>query len=154
MQPRFRARKKEAMQIKPIRTPRDYAQALREIESDWETSFRDGSPEGERYEVLLTLVEAYETEHFPIPDPDPIEAIKIRMEDKGLVQKDLLPIFGTRSRVYEVLNKVRGLSVDHIRELNKRLEIPAEILLKKYKLKGASPARTKKSSKKVPRKAA
>jgi len=123
------------MHIKPIRTPHDYSRALEEVEADWETDFPEGSPKGERYEVLLTLVEAYEAEHFPIADPDPIEAIKIRMEDKGLENKDLLPIFGTRARVYEVLSKLRGLSIEHIRELNKRLEIPAEILLKKYRLK-------------------
>ena len=131
----------DVMDIKPIRTPADYSQALEEVQADWDTDFPEGSPEGERYEVLLTLVEAYETEHFPIADPDPIAAIKIRMEDKGLENKDLLPIFGTRARVYEVLNKIRGLSVEHIRELNKRLEIPAEILLKKYRLKPPTPGK-------------
>ena len=131
------------MNIKPIRSPEDYDKAIKEVEANWDTEFPTGSPQGERYEVLLTLVEAYEAEHFPVPDPDPIEAIKIRMEDKGLENKDLLPIFGTRARVYEVLNKIRGLSVEHIRELNKRLDIPAEILLKKYKLKTA-PKRVKK----------
>lgn len=123
------------MDIRPIRTRQDYEAALKAVEADWDTEFPEGSPEGERYEVLLTLVEAYEEKHFSLPDPDPIEAIKIRMEDLGLESKDLLPIFGTRSRVHEVLNKVRGLSIDHIRELHKRLEIPAEILLKKYRLR-------------------
>jgi HTH-type transcriptional regulator/antitoxin HigA len=136
------------MQIKPIHTRGDYLRALKEVQADWETDFPAGSPEGERYEVLLTLVEAYEAEHFPIADPDPIEAIKIRMEDKGLENKDLLPIFGTRARVYEVLNKLRGLSVDHIRELNKRLEIPAEILLKKYRLKAPKSSGKKRKPKK------
>jgi HTH-type transcriptional regulator/antitoxin HigA len=135
------------MQIKPIRTSQDYARALKQVEVHWETVFRKGSPEGERYEVLLTLVSAYEAEHFPIPDPDPIEAIKIRMEDKGLDQKDLLPIFGTRARVYEVLNKIRGLSVEHIRQLNKRLDIPAEILLKKYRLKAKGPVKIRRQKK-------
>ena len=102
---------------------------------------------------LTRVVEAYEAEHSSIADPDPIEAIKIRMEDKGLENKDLLPIFGTRARVYEVLNKVRGLSVDHIRELNKRLGIPAEILLKKYRLK-APTSSTKKRKPKKQKKAA
>ncbi|HEX7476992.1 MAG TPA: transcriptional regulator [Polyangiales bacterium] len=138
------------MNIKPIRTPADYAKALKEVEARWETDFPKGSPEGERYEVLLTLVEAYEEKNFPVPDPDPIEAIKIRMGDKGLENKDLLPIFGTRSRVYEVLNKIRGLSVEHIRQLHRRLDIPSDILLKKYKLKGVA----KKSSRKSQRKAA
>ncbi|HEX7479406.1 MAG TPA: transcriptional regulator [Polyangiales bacterium] len=158
------------MNIKPIRTPEDYAQAIKEVEADWETEFPEGSADGERYEVLLTLVEAYEAKSFPVPDPDPIEAIKIRLEDKGLDAKDLLPVFGTRSRVYEVMKKIRGLSVEHIRELNKRLDIPAEILLKKYKLKAvphpvpsvrakgasvaSSSARAKKSSKKASRRAA
>ncbi len=131
------------MQIKPIRTREDYAQALKQVEADWETDFPEGSPKGERYEVLLTLVEAYEAEHFPIPNPDPIEAIRIRMQDKGLGHKDLLPIFGTRARVYEVLNKIRGLSVEHIRELNRRLDIPTDVLLKKYRLKTPTLARRK-----------
>ena len=139
------------MDIRPIRTKEDHAAALKAVEADWDTEFPEGSPEGERYEVLLTLVEAYEAKHFSLPDPDPIEAIKIRMEDLGLENKDLLPIFGTRSRVHEVLNKVRGLSIDHIRELHKRLQIPAEVLLKKYKLK-TPPA--KKGGKKPHRKAA
>jgi HTH-type transcriptional regulator/antitoxin HigA len=136
------------MDIKPIRTRSDYSRALDEVQADWETVFAAGSPEGERYEVLLTLVEAYEAEHFPITDPDPIEAIKIRMEDKGLENRDLLPIFGTRARVYEVLNKLRGLSIEHIRELNKRLGIPAEILLKKYRLKAPSTATKRRKAKK------
>ena len=132
------------MHIKPIRTTDDYSRALKEVEAGWDTDFAKGGPEGERYEVLLTLVEAYEATHFPMADPDPIEAIKIRMEDRGLENKDLLPIFGTRARVHEVLNKIRGLSVEHIRELNKRLEIPAEILLRRYRLK--APASSKKRS--------
>jgi len=139
------------MDIRPIRTKEDHAAALKAVEADWDTEFPAGSPEGERYEVLLTLVEAYEAKHFSLPDPDPIEAIKIRMEDLGLENKDLLPIGQRSSRVHEVLNKVRGLSVDHIRELHKRLEIPAEILLKKYKLKTP---RAKKANKKPHRKAA
>lgn len=141
------------MHIKPIRTRDDYLRALKEVQADWEADFPPGSPAGERYEVLLTLVEAYEVENFPIADPDPIEAIKIRMEDKGLANKDLLPIFGTRARIYEVLNKIRGLSVEHIRGLNKRLEIPAEILLKKYRLKTPTTG-TKKGKPKKQRKAA
>jgi HTH-type transcriptional regulator/antitoxin HigA len=136
------------MHIKPIRTQDDYARALKQVQADWETEFPAGSPEGERYEVLLTLVEAYETENFPLADPDPIEAIKIRMDDKGLENKDLLPIFGTRARVYEVLNKFRGLSIDHIRELNKRLGIPVEILLKKYRLKTPTTGTKKRKPKK------
>jgi HTH-type transcriptional regulator/antitoxin HigA len=136
------------MDIKPIRTRDDYLRALQQVEADWETDFPPGSPAGERYEVLLTLVEAYEADNFPIADPDPVEAIKIRMVDKGLTNKDLLPIFGTRARVYEVLNKMRGLSVEHIRGLNKRLEIPAEILLKKYRLKTPTPSTKKRKAKK------
>jgi len=139
------------MDIRPIRTKEDYAAALKAVEADWDTTFPEGSAEGDRYEVLLTLVEAYEEKQFTLPNPDPIEAIKIRMEDLALDQKDLLPIFGTRGRVHEVLNKVRGLSVDHIRELHRRLEIPAEVLLKKYKLK---PPPAKKSGKKPQRRAA
>jgi HTH-type transcriptional regulator/antitoxin HigA len=133
------------MDIRPIRTKEDHAAALKAVEADWDTEFSVGSPEGDRYEVLLTLVEAYEAKHFSLLDPHPVEAIKIRMEDLGLEHEDLLPIFGTRRRVYEALNRVRGLSVDHIRELHRRLDIPAQLLIKKYKLKAP---RTKKASKK------
>jgi HTH-type transcriptional regulator/antitoxin HigA len=139
------------MDIRPIRTKEDHAAALKAVEADWDTEFSVGSPEGDRYEVLLTLVEAYEAKHSSLPDPNPIEAIGIRMEDLGLEDKDLLPIFGTRRRVHGVLNKARGLSVDHIRELHKRLGIPAGILFKKYKLKTP---RAKKVNRKPHRKAA
>lgn len=135
------------MDIKPIHTAAHYAPALKEVEAQWDTVFAPGDPKGDRYEVLLTLVEAYEAKTFPIADPDPIEAIRIRMEEKGLENKDLLPIFGTRARVSEILHRTRGLSVDHIRELHKRLEIPAEILLKKYKLRTPAPRKAKRSKK-------
>lgn len=140
--------------IRPIRTKADYARAIKEVEAQWNTTFAARSVEGERYEVLLTLVEAYEREQFVIASPDPIAAIKLRMEDLGLENKDLLPIFGTRARVYEVLNKVRGLSVDHIRKLHSRLEIPAEVLLAKYRLKTPRPPTTRSGKAKSARKAA
>lgn len=154
MRQRFKGEGMTTKHIRPIRTKADYARALKEVEARWSTVFPARSAEGERYEVLLTLVEAYEREHFRIGNPDPITAIKLRMDDLGLENKDLLPVFGTRARVYEVLNKIRGLSVEHIRELHGRLEIPAEVLLTKYKLKNP-PSRSKRSSKpKSARKAA
>jgi HTH-type transcriptional regulator/antitoxin HigA len=83
------------MDIRPVRTKEDYAKAQKAVEADWGTEFPAGSAEGDHYEVLLTLVEAYEAKHFSLADPDPTAAIKVRMEDLGLESKDLLPIFGT-----------------------------------------------------------
>jgi HTH-type transcriptional regulator/antitoxin HigA len=122
------------MDIKPIRTAEDHKRALKEIERLWDKA-KPGTPDGDRFEVLGTLVDAYEEEHFPIPDPDPIEAIRFRMEQEGLTNNDLLPIFKTRARVSEVMGKRRRLNLTMIRSLHKRLEIPIECLVKDYKLK-------------------
>jgi HTH-type transcriptional regulator/antitoxin HigA len=122
------------MDIKPIRTAEDHKRALKEIERLWDKA-KPGTPDGDRFEVLGTLVDAYEEEHFPIPDPDPIEAIRFRMEQEGLTNNDLLPIFKTRARVSEVMGKRRRLNLTMIRSLHKRLEIPIECLVKEYKLK-------------------
>jgi HTH-type transcriptional regulator/antitoxin HigA len=93
--------------IKPIRTRRDYAAALAEVERLW--GAKSKTPEGDRLDVLATLIDAYEAQHYPMDPPDPIEAIKFRMEQQGLTRKDLEPLIGTRTRVAEVLNRKRGL---------------------------------------------
>ena len=122
------------MDIKPIRTTKDHAWALREIEGLWERA-KPGTAEGDRFDVLSALVDAYEREHFEIPAPDPIEAIRLRMEQEGLTNNDLLPIFKTRARVSEVMGRRRRLNLTMIRRLHERLEIPIECLVKDYKLK-------------------
>ena len=115
------------MTIKPIKTERDYQTALKEIERLW--SAKRNTPKGDRLEVLVTLVEAYEQKHYKVEPPDPVEAIKFRMEQLGLKASDLAKILGGRSRVSEVLNRKRKLTVDMMRSLRKRLDIPAESLL-------------------------
>ena len=115
-------------EIKPIRSEADYEAALAEVEQLWGT--RLGTPEGDRLDVLATLIDAYESEHHPIDPPDPIEAIKFRMEQQGLTRKDLERILGTRTRVAEVLNRRRGLSINMIRRLHEKLGISAEVLIR------------------------
>jgi len=115
------------MTIKPIRTKADHEAALREIERLWGAD--EGTPEGDRLDVLATLVEAYEQAHFPMDAPDPIEAIKFRLEQQGADQKALIGVIGNRTRVYEVLRRDRALSLSMIRRLNQRLKIPAEVLI-------------------------
>lgn len=114
--------------LKPIRNERDYEQALAEVEKLW--GAKGGTPKGDRLDILATLIEAYEIEHYPMDLPDPIEAIKFRMEQRGLTRKDLEEILGTRTRVSEVLNRKRGLSINMIRALHERLGISAEILIR------------------------
>jgi HTH-type transcriptional regulator/antitoxin HigA len=114
--------------IKPILSKRDYETVLSEVERLW--GARLGTPEGDRLDVLATLIEAYEAKHYPIDPPDPIEAIKFRMEQQGLKRKDLEPLIGTRTRVADVLNRKRNLSIGMIRRLHKALGIPAEILIR------------------------
>lgn len=116
------------MDIKPIRTDADYRTTLGEIESLM-TAEAD-SPEGDRLDVLVTHVEAYERVHFPMDLPDPIEALKFVMEQKGLTPKDLEPAIGRLNRVYEVLNRTRPLSLAMIRNLHHSFGIPAECLIK------------------------
>src|SRR5579859_8156381 len=98
-----------AIEVKPIRTKRDHEAALKEIERLW--GAKTGTPEGDRLDVLATLVDAYEAEHYPMDPPDPIDAIKFRMEQQGLTRRDLEEIIGTRTRIAEVLNRRRGLSI-------------------------------------------
>lgn len=116
------------MNIKPIRTKTDYRATLREIETLM--TAKAGSPEGDRLDVLVTLVEAYERTHFPMDLPDPIEAIKFVMEQRGLTPKDLEPAIGRMNRVYEVLNRTRPLTLAMIRNLHDTFGIPAESLIK------------------------
>jgi HTH-type transcriptional regulator / antitoxin HigA len=117
--------------LRPIRTKASYEAALKEIERLW--GARSGTPAGDRLDILATLIEAYEDEHYPMDPPDPIEAIKFRMEQQGLTRKDLEGILGTRTRVAEVLNGRRGLSINMIRRLHDKLGIPAEVLIRPTK---------------------
>jgi HTH-type transcriptional regulator/antitoxin HigA len=131
------------MDIKPIRTAADHATALKEVERLWDKA-RLGTPAGDKFEVLSALVDAYEREHIKIPAPDPIEAIRFRMDQEGLTTKDLLPIFKTRARASEVMAKRRRLNLPMIRRLHTRLAIPIECLVQDYKLKtGGASARAR-----------
>ncbi|HZE55685.1 MAG TPA: helix-turn-helix domain-containing protein [Bradyrhizobium sp.] len=114
--------------LRPIRTKANYEAALGEVERLW--GARSGTLAGDRLDILATLIEAYEDEHYPMDSPDPIEAIKFRMEQQGLTRKDLEGILGTRTRVAEVLNGRRGLSITMIRRLHEKLGIPAEVLIR------------------------
>lgn len=116
--------------IKPIRTRADYRAVLKEIERLWDAN--PGTPEGDRVDVLVTLIQAYEAKHFPIEMPDPIEAVKFMMEQKGLTRRDLEPAIGTRARVSEVLNRKRPLTLPMIRALSDLLAIPLDILARDY----------------------
>ena len=116
------------MNITPIKTKRDYRRALKEIEALMNA--KRGTPEGDRLDVMVTLVEAWEAKHYPIGLPDPIEAIKYHMEQKGLEPRDLVPYIGSRNRVYEVLNRKRSLTLRMVWRLHKGLGIPAESLIK------------------------
>ena len=124
-----------AIEIKPIRTKRDYEAALKDVERLW--GAKAGTPEGDRLDVLATLIEVYEAEHYPMDPPDPIEAIKFRMEQQGLTRKDLEEIIGTRTRIAEVLNRKRGLSITMIRRLHERLGISAEVLIRPSRKRAA-----------------
>ena len=116
------------MEIRPIRTAKDHDQALREIERLWDA--KPGSKDADRLNVLAVLVEDYEEKHYPMDPPDPVEAIKFRMEQEGLTRSDLEPILGTRARVSEILNGYRPLSINMVRKLHETLHIPAEILIR------------------------
>ncbi|MGQ0709505.1 MAG: helix-turn-helix domain-containing protein [Rhodoferax sp.] len=117
------------MDIRPIHTPDDYRATLREVSTLMDSDPELGSPQGDRLDVLVTLVQAYEARHFPMDAPDPVEAIKFRMEQGGLTPKDLEPLIGQRNRVYEVLNRKRPLTLPMIRRLHQVLGIPAEALI-------------------------
>jgi HTH-type transcriptional regulator/antitoxin HigA len=120
------------MQIKPIRKEADYQAALDEIERLLDA--KPGTSGADRLEILTTLVEAYEEKHYPIPPPDPIEAILYQMESRGLSRRDLEPYIGSRARVSEILNRKRPLTVEMIRALHKGLGISAEVLIQSYEI--------------------
>jgi len=115
-------------ELRPIRTKADYEKALSDVERLW--GAKSGTPKGDRLDVLATLIDAYEAEHYPMEPPDPVEAIKFRMEQQGLSRKDLEPLIGTRTRVAEVLNRKRSLSIGMIRRLHDRLGISAEVRIR------------------------
>lgn len=116
------------MDIKPIRTEADYEAALKEVERLMDS--QPGTPAGDRLDVLVTLIEAYEAKHFPIPHPDdPVEVLEYFMESRGITRSELIPFLGSKERVSEVLNRKRGLSLEMIRRLHAGLGIPAELLI-------------------------
>src|SRR5579863_3182216 len=115
------------MQVSPIKTELDYAAAMRRIEAVWGAD--PGTPEGDELDVLVTLAEAYERQNYPIALPDPVEAIKFRLEQEGKDYRALIGVIGQRTRVYEVMRRARPLSLNMIRKLHSQLEIPAEVLI-------------------------
>jgi len=121
------------MELKPIHTRKDYQSALAEVERLWDAPAK--SPEADRLDVLAMLIESYETRHYPIPDPDPIELLAHVMESRGLTRKDLEPSIGPRGRVADILNRTRPLTLEMIRRLADDLKLPAEVLIKPYKLR-------------------
>jgi len=120
------------MDIRPIKTKKDHANALKRIEQLM--SAKANSPEGDELDVLVTLVEAYEAKHYAIDAPDPIAAIQHRMEALGMERKDLEPLLGSKSRVSEVLNRKRKLTMDMVRTLHVKMNLPAEALIQDYKI--------------------
>lgn len=120
------------MDIRPLHDEADYRAALKEVSAYVDHEPEAGSEDADRFEILLTLVQAYEARHFPIDLPDPIEAIKFRMEQSGLSVKDLEPMIGRSNRVYEVLNRKRPLTLAMIRRLHLGLGIPAAVLVAEH----------------------
>lgn len=116
------------MDIRPLKTKADYKAALKEVETLMQA--KPNTPAGDRLDVLVTLVEAYEARHYPLELPDPVEAIKFTMEQKGLTVKDLEPMIGRPNRVYEILNRTRPLTLKMIWRLHQGLGIPAESLIR------------------------
>ena len=121
------------MRLKRIKSEADHEEALKEIERLW--GAEEGSREGDRLDVLTTLVEVYEQSHFPMDIPDPIDAIKFRLEQRGQATKALIGIIGNRTRVYEVLRRDRSLSLAMIRQLSEHLRIPAGILIRPVRIR-------------------
>ena len=114
--------------LKPLRSEADYERALAEVERLW--GAKAGTPRGDRLEILATLIDSYEAANYPMDPPDPVEAIKFRMEQQGLTRKDLEKVLGSRTRVSEVLNRKRGLSIEMIRQLHAKLGISADVLIR------------------------
>lgn len=121
-----------AIEVKPIRSAADHCAAMAMVKRLWGS--KSGTPDGDRLDVLATLIDAYEAQREPIDRPDPIEAIRFRMEQQGLTRKDLEPLIGTRTRVSEVLNRKRTLSIGMIRRLHAELGIAAEVLIRAPRL--------------------
>ena len=115
------------MNIKPIKTKKDYENALKRIDALFNA--KPNTPDGDLLDILVTLVEAYEQKHFAIAPPDPIEAIKFRMDQLGMKQSDIAKVIGGKNRASEILNKKRELTAKMMRDLHKKLNIPAESLL-------------------------
>lgn len=124
------------MELRPIRTKRDYQAALKEAAALWDAPA--GSIDADRLEVLTLLIQDYESKHYPIPDPEPIDFLLHVMEARGLTRRDLEPFLGSRARVAEVLNRVCPLSLEMIRRLSTGLGIPVEVLIQPYDLKRAA----------------
>jgi HTH-type transcriptional regulator / antitoxin HigA len=123
------------MNIKPIKSERDYRRAMKEIDSLMDA--RANTPEGDRLDLLVTLAEAWEEKNYPIEVPNPVEAIRFAMEQRGLTRRDLEPLIGSRARVAEVLNRKRALTLPMIRRLHSGLGIPAEVLIRDDTLRHA-----------------
>ena len=124
------------MAIRPIRTKREHQAVMKEIEALWDA--QEGSPRADRLEVLVLLVEAFERAHYPVSDPDPIDFLQHIMEARDLSRRDLEPFIGSRARVAEVLNRVRPLTLEMIRRLATGLKLPADVLVRDYRLKRAA----------------
>lgn len=124
------------MELRPVRTKRDYEAALKSAETLWDAPV--GSKDADRLDVLTLLIRAYESEHFPIADPEPIDFLLHMMDARGLTRKDLEPFIGSRARVAEILNRVRPLSLEMIRRLSVGLGIPADVLIQTYNVKRAA----------------
>ena len=124
------------MEIRPIRSEATHAEALRRVEALWGS--KSGSPQSDELDVLVTLIEAYERERYPIELPNPIEAIKFRLEQTGKDYRSLIGVIGQRTRVYEVMRGARPLSLNMIRKLHTRFEIPAEVLIQPSRRKRLS----------------
>ena len=124
------------MELKPIRSKAEYKEALREIEVLFDVA--DKTPEADRLEVLVMLVEKYEARHYPVTAPDPIDFLNYAMEARGLTRKDLEPYIGSRGRVAEVLNRARPLTLAKIRRLAEGLKLPADVLVADYELRHAA----------------
>lgn len=126
------------MNIHPIRTEEDYRTALKELAPLFENEPEPGTLEGDYFDVMITLVETYEARNYPVNLPNPIEAIRFRMEQSGLTAADLVPAIGKTNRVYEVLNGKRNLTLPMIRKLNEMFGIPAESLIKPWPASAAT----------------
>lgn len=124
------------MHIRPIRSKADYRWALKEIEGLMEA--KPGTPDGDRLDVLVTLVDRYESENEPIDPPDPIDALLYHMESRGLSRRDLEPYIGSRARVAEILNRRRALTIEMIRKLHAGLGISAGVLIRPYSVRGSA----------------